>query len=174
MCNNNHMIFLREKIVLWISYAPMPCKWVGDRNDWTLQLTCGAEKIIFKKSCLKTPGTHALLPCILTAVPQSFPSPSSCVLLTPLSSYNTCVSPQMSFSSALPHSARFFLCSELPREPHKPQLLSGTPTVLLSLLTHAPATGCSASSMGTICPWPKEKAAEVLMLFLPYLSVRFE
>lgn len=36
--------------------------------------------------------------------------------------------------------------------PHKSQLLSGTLTVLLSLLTHAPAAGCSASSMGTICP----------------------
>lgn len=173
MCNNNHMIFLREKIVLWIPYAPMPCKWVGDQNDWTLQLTYGGEKIIKIKSYLKTPKSHALLPCILTAVPQSFPS-SSCVLLTPLSSYNTCVSPQMSFSSALPHSARFFLCSELPCKPHKPQLLSGTPTVLLSLFTHAPAIGCSASNMGTICPWLKEKAAEALMLFLPYLSVRFE
>lgn len=73
----------------------------------------------------------------------------------------------MSFSSALPHTAKCLSHALSPRVPHKPQLLSGTLTVLLSLLTRSPAPGCSASSMATLCPWPKEKAAEALMLFLP-------
>lgn len=134
-------------------------------------VSCGAEKIIKKKSCLKTPKTHTLLPCSPTAVPQLLPSPSSCVLLTPLSFHNSCVSPQMSFSSALPHTARCLSCPQLPR---------ASQALAPFWDSHSPAfppyscssCWCSAGSVGTICP--KEKAAEALMLFLLYMSMKFE